>query len=204
MDPAGSPSRAPSIRRRLATLVIASAVPAVLLTAWLLALDYEGDRQTVEHDSIATARAMVHAVDRELVSLTLAAQVLSTSPHLQTGNLRAFHAQALELVHRDVAVNVALSDRDGRQLLNTLRPYGDPLPRRSNAFHLGAVFEDGRAAISDLNTGSVGGTAAIAVDVPVLRAGKVVYSLALVQRPPRFLALLQEQRLPQGWIGAVF
>ena len=195
---------APSIRRRLAFLVLASAVPAVVLAAVLLAYERRHDREQLEDDTIATARAMVNAIDRELVGITVAAQVLSTSQRAQAGDLAAFYAQAQEVVANGIGANVVLSDASGRQLMNTLRPLGEALPPHGNPGQLRAVFAARRPVVSDLYVGGVLRRPVVSVDVPVFRGGQVVYALSIGMTPERFRAILSEQKLPPGWIGAVF
>jgi diguanylate cyclase (GGDEF)-like protein len=197
-------STAPSIRSLLAMLVLASAAPALLLAAALLAVEYGRDRETLERDSIATARAMAQAVDRELVSITAAAQVLSTSQRVLAHDLRPFYEQAQQVVAMGIGDNAVLSEASGQQLLNTLRPLGATLPRHGNPAQLRAVFEERRPAVSDLYVGGVLRRPVISVDVPVLHDEKVIYALSIGALPERFQAVLRAQKLPPGWIGAVF
>lgn len=199
-----SERRSHSIRAHLALLVLASMAPAVFLAAVLLALDYHNDRARLENDSIATARAMAHAIDRELVSITAAAQVLATSRRAQSGDVAAFREQAQQVSALGIGANVVLSGEDGRQFLNTLRAPGDALPMHGNPEQLKQVFARGRPVISDLYVGGVLRRPVMSVDVPVFRDGKVVYALSIGEVPERFRAILSEQKLPEGWIGAVF
>jgi diguanylate cyclase (GGDEF)-like protein len=196
--------RAPSIRRRLSVLVLASAVPAVLAAAGLLAYEHQRDRERLERDSIATARAMVSAIDRELDGITVAAQVLATSRRAQTGDLRAFYRQAREVIATGIGTNVVLSDASGRQVVNTLRPLGEALPMHGNAEQLRSVFATSRPVVSDLYVGGVLRRPVMSVDVPVFRDGRVVYVLSVGELPERFRTILSEQKLPAAWIGAVF
>lgn len=195
---------APTIRGRLALLVLASAAPAVLLGSVLLAVDYRNDRQRLEDASIATARAMIHAIDRELVSITAAAEVLATSQRAQSGDVARFREQAQQVMAAKIGTNVVLSGADGRQLMNTLRAPGEPLPMHGNPEQVRQVFATGRPVISDLYLGGVLNQPVMSVDVPVLRDGKVAYDLSIGELPERFRTILSEQQLPAGWIGAVF
>jgi len=199
-----SAASAPGIRWRLATLVLAIAIPAALLAAALVAYEYQRDRGRLERDSIATARAMAQATDRELTSIMRGAQVLSTSQRLRGNDLPAFYRQAQEVVAMKIGANVVLSDVSGRQIVNTFRRLGEPLPLHGNPDQLRAVFATGRPVISDLYTGGVLQRAVISVDVPVFRDGEVAYVLSIGALPERFSAILSEQKLPPGWIGAVF
>lgn len=199
-----SPGEAPGIGRRLRALVLASFVPAALLAAALLVEDFRQDRMRLERDAIATARAMAHATEIDLVSVSRVAQILASSQRLQEGDLAGFYRHAREVAALEIGANVVLSDADGRQVLNTFRPLGEPLAAHGNPAQLRAVFATGRPVISDLYLGGVLRRPVIGVDVPVFRDGKVAYALSIGVLPDRFRSILAGQKLPPGWIGAVF
>jgi diguanylate cyclase (GGDEF)-like protein len=198
------PGRTPTIRSRLALLVVACVIPAALMAIVLIAYNYQREQDRLVRDSIGTARALVQVIDRELSSAALGAQILGTSPLLQSGDLRGFYAQAQSAVRVQIGSNVVLSDATGQQLINTLKPIGDPLPRRANLGELEKAFATGRAAISDVYSGAVLNRPIISIEVPVFREGKVVYDLSVVIMPERFAKALVDQRLPPGWIATVF
>ena len=195
--------RAPGIRTRLALLVLASATPAVLLVAALLGYDHRRDRENLERDSVATARAMTNVIDRELLSLTTAAQILANTQRARSGDVGAFYPQALEVVSLKIGANVVLSDASGRQLMNTLLKPGEPLPAHGNPGVVREVVESARPVVSDLYVGGLLRRPLISVDVPVLREGRVAYVLSIGELPERFLDLLGRQKLPADWIGVV-
>jgi diguanylate cyclase (GGDEF)-like protein/PAS domain S-box-containing protein len=96
-----------------------------------------------------------------------------------------------------------LIDETGQQIVNTLRPYGSPLPRTGHPNMLRRTFETGRPVISDLYTGGVAQRPFVAVEVPVFRDGKVAYALDMGISAERLNRLLLEQHLPEGWIATV-
>jgi len=196
--------RAPSIRQRLAVLILASAVPAVVLGVALLVYEQRLDREALESNTLVTVHAMVNAVDRELAGITAAAEVLATSQRARRGDLAGFYPQAREVVAAGIGTNVVLSDPTGRQVLNTLRPLGERLPLHGNPDQFLAVLASGGPVVSDLYIGGVMRRPVMSVDVPVLREGRVAYVLSVGLLPERFHAILNEQRLPAGWIGVVF
>ena len=197
------PSRIPTIRSRLVLLVMTCVIPASLMAVVLIFYNYQREQVRLVRDSIATTRAMVHAIDSELSSIALAAEVLSTFPHLQSGDIPAFYAHAHSVEHVLTGNNIVLSDITGQQLLNTLKPLGEQLPRHGNPEQLRKVFETGRTVVSDVYIGGVLQRPVISIDVPVIRDGKVTYDLSIGIRPEHFFKLLSDQRLPPGWIGAV-
>jgi PAS domain S-box-containing protein len=197
-------NRVPTISSRLALLVIACVIPASLMVVVLISYDYQRERARLVRDSIATAHAMVLAVDRELSSVALAAEILGTSPDLQRGDIYTFYAYAQSVVPRYKGNNVVLSDATGQQLINTIRPLGAQLPRHGNPEQLRKVFEMGRPVISDVYIGGVLKRPIISIDVPVWRDGKVTYDLSVGLFPEHFVKLLIEERLPPSWLAAIF
>lgn len=192
------------IRSRLVLLVMACVVPAALMALVLVSHLYGRERERFVVDSLATARAMVQAIDRELASVSMAAEVLSTSPYLLSGDMAGFYSQAMSVVRRQIGHNVVLSDATGQQLVNTLMALGEPLPHHGNPLQLRMVFETGRPVLSDVYIGQVLKRPLMSVDVPVFQNGKVVYDLSIGIQLDRLAKLLNDQRLPPNWIAVVF
>jgi PAS domain S-box-containing protein len=196
--------RIPTVRLWLALVVLACVVPALLAAVPSIYYFYQRERAQLVREAIATARALTQAVDRDLASAHAALLVLSTSPDLASGDLAAFHRQATEALRGQVANNVVLTDSTGQQLVNTLRPFGEPLPRHGNPAQLRRIFETGRPSVSDLYVGAVTRRPLIGIEVPVRRGDTVIYDLAMGIFPERLSTILAQQRLPPDWIGAIF
>jgi len=194
--------RIPTIRSRLALLVIACLIPASLMVVALISYNYHSERARLMRDSIATARALTTAMDRELAGVQSALFALATSPHLSSNDLRAFHSQAKKVLPNLIANNIVLIDVNGQHRVNTLRPYGEPLPSgRSPQLH--RMFETGRPVVTDLFPGPVIGRPLVAIGVPVRRGDAVVYTLNAGIPPERLSGILVQQRLPADWIAAI-
>src|SRR2546427_8310840 len=196
--------RIPTIRSGLVWLVTACVVPASLTTVVLITHNYQHERAQRLRDSIATARAMMAAVDRDLAGAEAALRALATSPHLDSNDLAAFYGQALQVLQGQVANNLVLIDARGQQQINTLRPFGAVLPASGNPPQLQTIFDTGRAVVTDVFVGPVTHHPLIAVGVPVVRDGKVRYSLNAGLFPERLSGVLTQQRLPADWIGTIY
>ena len=147
--------RSTSIRSVLIRVVLIGAVPVWLASALLLYKVHTDARTLIERDAAATARTLMVAVDRDLASAEATALALATSPSLTAGDFAAFSLQAESLLHDSVGSNFVLSDATGQQLINTLRPYGEELPRHGALDLLRRVIATGKPGISDLYTGGV-------------------------------------------------
>lgn len=197
------PGRIPTIRSRLALLVIACVVPASLMAVMLISYNYEREHARLVRDSIATARALTSAMDRDLTGVQSALYALATSPNLSSNDFGAFHRQAKEVLPNLIANNIVLIDANGQHRINTLRAFGEPLPSASSG-QLARMFETGRPVITDLFPGPAIGRPVLAVGVPVRIENKIVYTLNAGIVPERLLSIFTQQRLPPDWIGAIF
>lgn len=192
-----------TVRAWLARLVLACTLPAALLAATYIAYDFHASRERLLHDTLLTARALNAVVDQKLAGHVSALQALAGSTELQRGDLQRFAEQAARLVERLDANNVVLVDRQLRQVVNTLRPYGSPLPASPNTAWR-KVFDTGEPVVTDLFFGPVAMRPLMAVGVPVRHDGTVMYTLAAGLWTERLSGVLLRQRLPAAWVATIY
>jgi diguanylate cyclase (GGDEF)-like protein len=192
----------PTIRARLVMLVLACIIPpSISAVAWV-AYNYDQAKKQQATESIARARAMVSALDRELAGIHGALATLATSPYLTKGDLPAFYRQAQEVEHALGVINIILIDSAFQQRVNTIRPLDSPLPMESSP-PTRAVFQRGLPVTTDLFLAPIMKQHIVAVAVPVIRRDKVLYALGATLDPERLSGILSKQRLAPGWIGAI-
>lgn len=188
-----------SLRASLLALVAWCAIPLVLVAAALVWQVYRLQRSELFNGNVQQARRIATAVELELSAIESSLRVLSTSPALLAGDLASFHAQARQAVSTQIARNYVLLDRQGRQVLNTLLPFGAPLPRQGNPPQLGRVFSGEGAVLTGLFTGPVTNRPILAMGVPVWRGGEVRYCLSMGLEPAAVSRVLARQSLQSGW-----
>ncbi len=194
----------PTIRSQIYGLVWACALPAIIGFALLTDNFYERERTQIQQDTLITARALIQAVDRDLNTGITVALALANSPSLDRGDIASFHKQASNVLRPEFpGFNIVLSDRDSVQLMNTVRPYGPLLPDPGSAERITRVFETGKPVISDLFIGGALKRPLVAIHVPVLRDGKVIYVISIGYVPERLGQVLKEQRLPPNRVIAI-
>lgn len=191
-------AKLPSIRSKLAWLVVACMAPAFLMAAALVYSYYENERARIERDSSASVLALTFAVDRELASLETALITLATSPNLASRKLVAFDLQARDVVRDSRIENVILADASGQQLINTRRPSGAPLPLVGDLGLVSTVMATQKPVISDLFMGQVLQKPLMSIAVPVKQYDKVIYVLIASILPERFAEVLMQQRVTGG------
>ena len=192
-----------SLHASLVGLVAACVVPAGLIAASVVYTDYWLQRDHVYRDTVQSARYLAADLDRELTAIESGLQILVTSPELVTGDLANFHKRATDAVKGQLVSNYVLTDRQGSQLLNTVVPFGTPLPSSGRPIQLREVFESGNFVVTDLFIGPVSRAPVIALGIPVYRGSEVVYSLSIGIAPERILRVLQRRALPEGWVASV-
>ena len=193
-----------TIRFWLTCLVIGCVLPAALGSVFLFTISYQQQRTILERNTIATARALMQAIDAELFGVQSALQVLASSQRLASGDLLSFYRKASESLPNIGGNYIVVTDPTGQQRLNTLKPFGDPLPQLPLSAKLQRVFDTGEPVISDFFVAPDIGQSAITLEVPVFANGKVIYSLAMGILADRFGDILRRQNLPPDWITAIF
>ena len=184
-------------------LVFACIFPALVVASLAVYESYVIQKERIFRDTIFLARNLTAILDRELTAVEAGMQMLASSPDLVAGDLPAFHQRARDAVRFQIADSYVLTDRAGRQVLNTLVPYGTSLPMSRVPRDLDRVFESRAPVLSGLFTGAVSGSPRIALGVPVLRGEDVIYSLNVGLSPERIGAVLGRRSLPEGWVAAV-
>lgn len=192
-----------TIRRQLVRLVAATVIPAAVCTTLLIGYAHDRQSALVENRTLDVARALAQTVDRELARYQAAMAALATSPHLSSGDLAAFHRQARHAMRELPGDIFVLSDASGQQLVNTQRPFGEPLPRRASVSQVRRVFETGKPAVSDLFVGETARRLLVAIDVPVRLDDRVAYALALAVFPERLGEVLKYQKIQPDWVVSI-
>ena len=175
----------------------------MLVAGYLIAESYATARANAERDVLATTRALMQAVDADLLGAQAGLRVLAESPYLRSGDLATFHAAAREVLAALPGNGIVLVAPAGQLLVSTIVPYGQPLPRTGVPDLVRTVFEAARPAISNFYIGATSRQPQVAVGVPVFRDGKVAYALVMGLLPAHVAGILERQKIPEGWIVAI-
>ncbi len=191
-------------RLRVARLSLACVLSALsgAMVVFLFAGPEAGERPA--QDAVRTVRALSQSVDAELLNAELLGHALATSSFLARQDLAGFHRSARELVAVGKnGSNVVLSDRTGRQLLDTLRPFGETLPPHGDPEQLRRVLDSGRPVVSYRPKSALSGANRITVDVPVPVNGATAYALSIGLAADQLHDVLHRQRLQASWMAAI-
>ena len=197
-----SPSHRP-IRTSLAFFVAACALPGVLFSALFIYGEHRQFEQQLTRTAIANARALAATLDRDLASIESGLKVLAVAPALAKDDLEGFYQNAKDALPSQNVNNFVLIDPQGRQRLNTLKPFSAHLPVLGGPPELADIVKQRKTVISDVFIGPVTGKPILAMGVPVMRGQQAVYSLNVGIFPERIAQLMRAQNLPEGWIGVI-
>ncbi len=201
---APGPPRHISLRASLIMLVLACILPGLAISSYLVFVNYQLEKAKIVSQTEALAGQILVELDRELAVMESGLHVLATSEQLRNGDLRRFHQIARAALKSQTAYNYVLIDRQGRQVLNTLRHVDAPLPESGNPPQLATIFETGQTVLTDLFRGPLTNEPIMAMGVPVHdKGGQVIYTLNVGILPRQLNALLQHQPLPTDWLVAI-
>jgi signal transduction histidine kinase len=203
---------APPIGYYLVALVVLAVAPLLVIACALIWRDIREQRGFIERGLLQTAGALSLAVDGELANYRALLETLAESDHIDPGNFSRLHAMASRVAEKRGVVFISLFDRNGKQVFNTARTYGTPLPTPflaagpasadsppvGNASSLKHVFASGKAGNSDLFISLITGQVLFTIDVPVIRRGEAVYALNAALSPEVITRLLVENEQFRG------
>ncbi|MEO8654942.1 MAG: ATP-binding protein [Ramlibacter sp.] len=192
------------IRSLLVLMAIAILLPVVLAAGVALDQIREGERAAALRGLRETARATSLIVDREVQGSLAALKALSHSRSLQGGDLHAFYAEA-GAINQLPDVWTLLIDEKGRQILNTITPFGTAppsAPPQEDVARVAEVLASGKPAVSNLLVGPVTGKLLTVVTIPV-PVGQKRYLLVQAFAVDHWKRTVLQQQLPADWIVAV-
>lgn len=193
-----------SLRTSLLVLVLICVLPGVVLCAYLVLTNYQLEKRQVASEAERLAGQILVELDRELAAMESGLRVLATAEPLKSGELHRFHEIARAALKSQTAYAYVLIDPRGRQVLNTLLPYGASLPASGNPAQLAEIFESGKTVLTDLFITPIAGKQVIALGVPIYgRDGTIIYTLVIGLLPEQLNQLLNRQPIPEGWLAAI-
>jgi two-component sensor histidine kinase len=192
-----------TLRQHLFVLVLAASVPLITLAAFVSVDRFYAERQANRTSLMVNARALAASVDSELDKYLAIIHTLSKSPALLNGDLRQFWQEAKDASAFAPGTWIIVGDRNHQQLANTLRPYSEQLPLRAARPWIDLAFATKQPQVSDVFRGAAADRPVVSIEVPILRDGAPLYSLAISLGLDRFHDLLVAQKYPPGWLVGI-
>ncbi len=195
------------IQARLMILACVTALPLVVLAGAITISFIEAQRAQVRNEVAGRVKGLLADLDRQLRAIQVELEVLANLPSIQGGDLTTFDRQ-LRAAIKVYGTTLVLHDTKGQQLINTNRPFGEPLPRANDTKMHDRVVATAKPQVSDLIMGATLRRPIITVGVPVISNGQVIQVLAMGIGPEILSELFQDQYLlaeaiPLTWTIAI-
>jgi signal transduction histidine kinase len=179
---------------------------ACLVAAGLLLSRAANERQAIERHATTAAVALSFGFDQEVAAVNYLVKGLSRSPALLSGDTTAFYDQ-LKTTPVPEGSWLILNDME-RQVINTLRPLGSPLPRHADFANFQEQIDrirDRRWSVSGRMLGLVRGAVVVALSLRLDDPdGRMRGYLTTILSDARLAAILGSQEVPTGWTKGVY
>jgi signal transduction histidine kinase/CheY-like chemotaxis protein len=188
-----------SIRTRLLLLVFAVWLPALAGFGVLARSTYLHETQAATQHIRDLARSISQVVDSELDNRAAIAYTLGASQSLHEGDLARFYENARRAT--EGTGNTVLVVDATRQILNTRRPFGGPLPPRG--WMPDPPLVSGAPVVTDLLKSQVSGEPVLTVLGPEPGVAVQRYNIGVAFRPDVIQRVVDMQKMPEGAIASV-
>ncbi|HEX6862143.1 MAG TPA: sensor histidine kinase [Thermoanaerobaculia bacterium] len=183
--------------------MVGTLLPVVVFGAVVVHQLSRSERAVAERRLVQSARDLALGIDREMSSTIRTLSALAASERLERGDLEGFRAEARRVAGTQPSwLNVTLLLPDGRQVMNTERPWRSPLPSTSEPSSLRQTVETRRPAVGDLARGA-DGALAFRVRVPVLHSGELRYVLTASITPQMLAGFVGQPSSQDEWTRTV-
>lgn len=129
---------------------------------------------------------------------------LAQSHSVQVDDMARFYAFAQRVQKTTPTISaISLVDGNDKLIFLTLKPLGTVLPA-SQLESVHETFQTGKPSLSKPFQSPINDRKVVALNVPVMREGKVIYCLRGIFRVDTLSSLIKPEKLPQGWISGMF
>ena len=193
-----------SLDSHLIIFAVCILLPMIGVAVFTSAFLAQRERARFRQGATEQTSALVSALDTELMSSIRVLKAMANSPSLDGDDLRAFSAEAIQIVRSQPDwITIILITPSGQQIVNTLRPLGTELPAAYERGSLEEVLRTGKPAVGALVDTKLIKGLGFTVRVPVVRGGVTKYVLTAGIDPKTILNLLLSQKLPSTWVIGV-
>jgi signal transduction histidine kinase len=196
----------PRLRGRVALVFTTIVLVSCLVAATLLVSRARGEREAIEHNAEHAAQALSFGFDQEVAAVNYLLKGLSQSPALLLGDARAVYDQ-FKATPVPEGSHLVLNNLE-RQVVNTLRPFGEPLPRHSDFANYQEQIDrirDRRWTVSGRMLGLVKGGIVVAMSLRLDDTdGRMSGYITTVLSEERLRRILADEVVPPGWTKGLY
>ncbi|WP_311275835.1 response regulator [Methylobacterium sp. WCS2018Hpa-22] len=181
---------------------LAIALPLMVLTVITTDWYVAAERARLQTMGQLTGDHLRERLDRDLSEMSAMARTLATSPSIDAQDWARFDAQGRALVDT-TEFTVSLTRFDGRHIVNTRVPAGQPMPTSPRPDIVAALLATRLPVISSAVKSAVTGADIILICAPVLRGGPPDMYVSVAMRVDHFAPLIAQAAIDDSF-AAVF
>lgn len=196
-----------SFRAHLLVLVLACVGPLIGLAVLTIVWFGLAERDVTRGQVIGTARALASSIDQHLRNVEITLRTVAVLFPQDEEGLRAFYEQSRGIAAQYSGA-ILLADASGRQIFNTKRPFGTPLPSITDTGTFREAVETREWRISNLFFANVDSKPQYSVYLPltnylpIARDDRTPYVLVMSFPAQSVLDLLAAESFSADWIVA--
>ncbi|MGJ7917094.1 ATP-binding protein [Massilia sp. LXY-6] len=190
-------------RTYLILMAAAILVPAALVASAGLSRLLDSERESRIRSVQETGRATALLIDREIAVAEASLRGIVNSEALRRGDFAQLHREASAMNAATPWSWTLLMHRSGKPMLNTLVPWGAPLPVFS-AKWVGEVYDTQNTRVSGYFFGTLAHRPTISVDVPVPRRFGEPYVVSQIFDASYFARVFRDPAIGPGWVITIF
>ncbi len=187
------------IRSYLFALTLSSMLPLLMFAGLVVLQHAAAVRAATREQMTTTVRALALAIDRDVAGAQAILSVMPDSPSYAAGDQPAFFRECAGLA-RGYGARILLLDRE-TQLFDTSLPLGAALPPAPPI--AAQTLDTAKPQVSGYFADPAAGAPMVLVTIPLFRDGHPTNTLAMGLDLDRFAKLLEQQRLPAGWLADI-
>jgi len=195
-----------NFRFHLGVLGALTAVPFILAGAVLASLYVGAQRQVIEQNLVNAAKDLSNAIDRQIDGGLVTLRTLAFAKTLQDRDLGSFYSQAARVAGIFPGSVVTLRDAEGRQVINTVLPWGSILPTTADPVLRVSdrkALETQQPVVSNIFSGIATGRRYVMLELPIT-FDEAPHLLGLALSPESILNLVRESSaVREDWLVIV-
>jgi signal transduction histidine kinase len=190
-------------RTYLILMAAAILVPTALIASAGLSKLLQTERESRIRSVQETGRATVLVLDREIAVADASLRGIVNSEALRRGDFAQLHREASAMNRATPWSWTLLMDYSGKPMLNTLVPWGTPLPEHA-AKWVGDIYDAQKTRVSGYFIGTLAQRPTIAVDVPVPRIFGERYVVSQIFDARYFARVFDDPAIGRDWVITIF
>ena len=189
-------------RTYLILMVLAILVPVTVIAAAGLSMLLDWERSSRIRSVESNARAAALLVDREVAAAQSALRALGQSQAVRAGDFAEIHRMAQAMNAATPWTWTILIDQDGSPLLNSLKPFGTPLPGHAGPWVAQAI-DTQQPRVSGYFIGALSGRATVSVDVPLATEAGHRWVLSQIFDATHFARAFADKGVGRDWVAGI-